>query len=66
MLLLRSPIATSLSVTNGAGVGMLTFTIPDQVVLRGLSLSWQGEVLDPAGPLGGLSLSQGRRTMIGD
>jgi hypothetical protein len=65
-LLLQSPVVLMLAVTNAAGVGTLTTAIPTPQSWRGVTLYWQAAVLDPSGPLGGVSLSQGRRTVVGD
>lgn len=64
-LLLQSPIGTVAAPTSLAGVARAAVAIPDASALIGAVFAWQAFVVDPQGPVFGLSWSQGLTTQLG-
>jgi hypothetical protein len=58
--LVVSPVTVLSAVTSATGIAQWTIAIPDAPILRGVRLSQQAAVLDPAGAfLGAVALTNG-------
>jgi hypothetical protein len=65
-LLVQPSLTAVFAAANASGVAWLEVAIPWRTALRGLPVFWQAAALEAGGPLGGLSLANGRRTVLGD
>lgn len=65
-LYLLQPITSVFQLANASGTAQLRVPVPESPLLRGLQLFGRAGVLDGVGPLGGLSLTNGRAVTVGD